>query len=433
MYQLRAISGVLLFVGLVVTLVNAFIPLLPHWLGGASVWLAGLILFFDLAIKQKKIILTIASLASISWFIAWQTDRLSNFIEVISINQSMIVMLIGVQFLQLVALPDSDESESLPVGERGFIKSYLGVHLFCSVINLSVVLLVADRWAKKGKLSRNQLKLLTRGFCSAAHWSPFFAAFAAAMVFTPNATLSLVIPLGLVMAFAAFLLTWIEVKRDDDGSLENFVGYPMHFEALWLIVVLVSVVFVLHLMLPSIKVLLLIALSALSVSLLVLLARKGAVAAALDFEHHLRTKLPNMKSELLLFLIAGVLGAGVASALDGLSIAVPITHFDGVAALIILFFTLILALVGVHPVISIAVIGHWLADIQPDQTLLAIMFLMSWAIGASASPVSGVSLALQGRYDVSGWSISSWNLGYTIKMYGVACVVLLFTSSILGL
>jgi hypothetical protein len=123
----------------------------------------------------------------------------------------------------------------------------------------------------------------------------------------------------------------------------------------------------------------------------------------------------------------------VASALDGLSIAVPITHFDGVAALIILFFTLILALVGVHPVISIAVIGHWLADIQPDQTLLAIMFLMSWAIGASASPVSGVSLALQGRYDVSGWSISSWNLGYTIKMYGVACVVLLFTSSILGL
>ena len=423
----------LLFVGLVVTLANAFIPFFPYWLGGASVWLAGLILFFDLAINQKKIILTIASLASISWFIAWQTDRLSNFIEVISINQTMIVMLIGVQFLQLVALPDSDEKDILPVGERGFIKSYLGVHLFCSVINLSVVLLVADRWAKKGKLSRNQLKLLTRGFCSAAHWSPFFAAFAAAMVFTPNATLSLVIPLGLVMAFAAFLLTWIEVKRDDDGSLENFVGYPMHFEALWLIVVLVSVVFVLHLMLPSIKVLLLIALSALSVSLLVLLARKGAVAAALDFEQHLRTKLPNMKSELLLFLIAGVLGAGVASALDGLSIAVPITQFDGVAALIILFFTLILALVGVHPVISIAVIGHWLADIQPNQTLLAIMFLMSWAIGASASPVSGVSLALQGRYDVSGWSISSWNLGYTIKMYGVACVVLLFTSYILGL
>ncbi|MEH6503080.1 MAG: hypothetical protein V7682_04175 [Cycloclasticus sp.] len=433
MYQLRAISGVLLFLGLVVTLANAFIPFFPYWLGGASVWLAGLILFFDLAINQKKIILTIASLASVSWFIAWQTDRLSNFIEVISINQTMIVMLIGVQFLQLVALPDSDENEILPVGERGFIKSYLGVHLFCSVINLSVVLLVADRWAKKGGLSRNQLKLLTRGFCSAAHWSPFFAAFAAAMVFTPNASLSLVIPLGLAMAFAAFLLTWIEVRRDEDGSLESFVGYPMHFEALWLIVVLVSVVFVLHQLLPSIKVLLLIALSALSVSLLVLLVRKGVAAAAIDFQRHLRTKLPNMKSELLLFLIAGVLGAGVAAALDGLSIAVPITHFDGVAALVILFFTLVLAIVGVHPVISIAVIGHWLVDIQPDQTLLAIMFLMSWAIGASASPISGVSLALQGRYGVSGWSISSWNLGYAIKMYGVACVVLLFASYLLGL
>ena len=140
-----------------------------------------------------------------------------------------------------------------------------------------------------------------------------------------------------------------------------------------------------------------------------------------------------MKSELLLFLIAGVLGAGLASALEGLSIAIPISYFDGVTASITLFCILVFAIAGVHPVISIAVIGHWFSEIQPNETLLALMFLMSWAIGASASPVSGVSLALQGRYNVSGWSIFKWNLGYAIKMYGVACLMLLFASHLLKL
>lgn len=275
MNALRAIAGVALFVGFVITIVNAFTPFFSYWLGGAWLWLAGLILFFDLDIKQKKLTLVIASLACISWLVAWQTGQFEDFIEVISINQSMIVMLIGVQFLQLVALPDSSEGEKLPRGEGGFIKSYVGAHLFSSVINLSVVLLLADRWIKEGPLSANQLKLLTRTFCSAANWSPFFAAFAAAMVFTPGASLMIVIPIGLTMAGIAFVLTWLEVRNDNAAALKHFVGYPMHFNALWLPAALVLIVFFLHLMLPSIKVLLLIALSALLVSLSVLIARKG--------------------------------------------------------------------------------------------------------------------------------------------------------------
>ena len=54
MNALRAIAGVALFVGFVVTLVNAFTPFFSYWLGGAWLWLAGLILFFDLDAKQKN-------------------------------------------------------------------------------------------------------------------------------------------------------------------------------------------------------------------------------------------------------------------------------------------------------------------------------------------------------------------------------------------
>ena len=242
--QLRGLSGVCLFLGLIVTVVNAFIPFFSYWLGGAFLWLAGLILIFEIDARQIKIIFTISLLALVSWFIAWQTKHAGHFVDVISVNQVMIVMLIGVQFLQLVTSPGNGVSESLPKGQHAFIKTYLGVHFFGSVINLSAIFLVADRWVKEGALSSNQLKLLTRAFPSGANWSPFFAAFAAALVFAPDASMLIIISVGLGMACIAFLLTWIDVKKDKIEPLDHFVGYPVHFGALWLPAVLVLFVFI---------------------------------------------------------------------------------------------------------------------------------------------------------------------------------------------
>ena len=136
---------------------------------------------------------------------------------------------------------------------------------------------------------------------------------------------------------------------------------------------------------------------------------------------------------MLLFLIAGVFGAGLAAVLDALSISVPFVEFNGVVASVLLLAMFVLAILGVHPVISIAVIGHWLVDMEPNQTLLAMMFLMSWALGVSTSPISGMNLALQGRYGVSGRDIFKWNLPYAIKMYVIGCMVLLSSSYLLGI
>lgn len=431
MNRLRKLSGVLLFVGLIVTCSSAFTAFFPLWLGSVVLWLAGLILFFDIDRLQKKIIIAISLLALISWLIAWQTGYMGSFVELLSVNQKMIIMLIGVQFLQLVALPSNGANENLPTGEKAFIKTYFGVHLFGSVINLSSILLVADRLYEQMNLSRNQLKLLTRAFSSAANWSPFFAAFAAAMVFASNASLIILMPFGLAISGIGFLLTWLEVRKDKTDLLRNFVGYPIHFNALWLPIVLALLVFISHYLLPTINVLILIALCSLLISVLVLIMRQGLPRAVLGFQYHVHTKLPRMKNELLLFLIAGVLGSGVAAAFDSLSIGVPIVSYNGYTASVILFFMLLLAMVGVHPVISIAVIGHWIASVQPDHTLLAMMFLMAWSIGISTSPISGINLALQGRYKASGWTTFVWNSMYAVKMYAVACLVLMLSGYIL--
>ena len=242
--------------------------------------------------------------ALLSWLIAWQTGDISQLLGALTMNQSMIVMLMGVQFLQLVAMPKREQDEALPTGKKAFLRTYLGVHLFGSVINMSAVILVADRLVSMNPLSKQQQILLTRSFTSAACWSPFFAAFAAAMVFAPNASLTVVITTGLGLACIALFITYFDVLKVANNSLDNFVGYPMHFQALWLPPMLAVLVMIGHELMPDVKVILLIALLAVLISGVVLIARFGAMSASKRFLRQVTIELPSMKNEISLFLIA---------------------------------------------------------------------------------------------------------------------------------
>ena len=424
MSQLKPFCGLILFIGFAITLVDVFVDISVPALGAVLLWFAGVILFFDLSIAQKKVIVIIAVAALLSWLVAWNAGYQGDLVKALSINQSLIVMLIGVNFLQLIARPHCDSQEGLPTGKAAFFKTYIGTHFFGSVINLSSVMIVGQRLAIKNRLSKNQQILLTRSFSSAAYWSPFFAAFAAASVYAGEASLVVLLPAGFALACVAFILTVVEVLKDDSEKIDNFIGYPIHFDALLWPAVLAVLVFITHQLFPSIKVIILISLSAFVVSLGVVLARKGVKQGAAKIKQHVNFRLPEMKSELLLFLVAGLFGTGLAAVLQGLSIGMPIDSFDGLSASVLLFIMLLLSLVGVHPVISIAVIGQWIAELNPDQTLLAIMFLMSWAIGVSTSPFSGMNLALQGRFGMSGRQVFKWNLRYALKMYIACCGVL---------
>ena len=207
----------------------------------------------------------------------------------------------------------------------------------------------------------------------------------------------------------------------------------MHFRALWLPAVLAILVMVGHELMPTVKVIILIALFAVLISAVVLSIRFGLSQARKDFLRHATTELPRMKNELLLFLMAGVFGAGLAAVLEVWSISVPFEQFDGVVASITMLSMFMLAVVGVHPVISIAVIGNWISSTEPNQTLLAMTFLMSWALGVATSPVSGMNLTLHGRYGVSGQAVFEWNLPYAVKMECVGSAILLISGYLLGI
>ena len=133
-----------------------------------------------------------------------------------------------------------------------------------------------------------------------------------------------------------------------------------------------------------------------------------------------------MKTELSLFLVAGMFGILVGSILLGLNFQVTFKEFDWIVASILLAIFIILGFVGIHPIITIAVIGDFLSGV--NHTLLAITFLMAWSTTVSTSPFSGLNLTIVARYNYDAKEILKLNIFYAIKMY-LVCTFCLFILS----
>jgi len=82
-----------------------------------------------------------------------------------------------------------------------------------------------------------------------------------------------------------------------------------------------------------------------------------------------------------------------------------------------------LAVLGIHPLISIATASGVIGAVA-DPNLLALTFLMTWALGVAASPLSGMHMAMQGRYGVPAHRFVRWNGRYVLMMLLVDSAVL---------
>ena len=225
-------SGVLILLSFLVTLYSYFFNPSLVIIAGIFAWFALIILF--ITIVKKRMILILLGLSFIAFSYSYYKGFDINFIKVFTVNQYLLTLLIGVGFLRLIASPKKDKLKKLPIGKQSFLKTYIGVHLFGSVINLSSLILVADKLYKKAPLSNAQIVLLTRAFASDAYWSPFFVAFAAAITYAPNLTTSIILMNGVFLAFIAFLITYFEVSKNKDFKVEEFRGYPLSLDSLYL-------------------------------------------------------------------------------------------------------------------------------------------------------------------------------------------------------
>ena len=181
MLYLSRFGGVFIFLSFIFSIYSYFFDSKLKIISVVFIWFASLILFFTIksktliltllffTIKSKKLILTLLFFTTIAFLYSYFNNFYIDIEKSFSVNLYLLTLLISVGFLKLITAPKKDKEE-LPRGKISFIKTYLGIHLFGSIINLSALLLVADKMYKKSKLSPLQIIVLTRSFASDAYW-----------------------------------------------------------------------------------------------------------------------------------------------------------------------------------------------------------------------------------------------------------------------
>ena len=411
---------------LMLAIASILFEMIPITWAALPGWLAAVVLWRNTTRAQRTqiVCLGLAGIAGLVW--GWRHDVAVDPLRVLSQNQLIISMMTAVTLLRLLNPPIEPDERELPRGKTAYLKSMLGVHLFGAVINISALVIMADRLSRQQALSQAQALLLSRTFTLAVFYSPFIGGMALALAYTPGSRLPVIMLFGVPLAMIGLLLVISMASLGSGKVLSEFKGYPVHIESLWLPALLAGAVLGLHGLFPELSVLALVIVLAPIIVTLALTLRSGPYAMGREISGFVTRRLPDKSGELWLFLAAGVLASGVAALFAAWSDWVPFTRFDASAASTILVVTVIVAFVGIHPVVVVSTAVPLLAPLDPDPSFLALLFVMCWGIGCAISPLSGTNVTLHGRYGVSSWLVSRRNVGYCTLMT-IAAIGLLHT------
>ncbi|MBU1565821.1 MAG: hypothetical protein KJ630_09365 [Proteobacteria bacterium] len=395
------------FILIVPTLLAWLVPLLTwRTLGESAIRQTFLLLFIGFTI--------ISFSASQGVYLDWK--------QILAGNLPLLAMFVAVTFLSLTNR--GLEDHALPKGNHAVVTTALGTHFLGAVINLSVLFVFGDRLQKNGTLSRNQMIILARSFCAAAWWSPFFIATGVALTYAPGMHWKETLVPGATMSFIAICYFLVEVCL---FRKTEFSGYPLKFESLTVPVFLAIVVICVHHFWHDVNIMLLICVVS-PIGALIFMKGRPRIATLHDFIEH---RMASVCSQFALFLAAGVFSAGIKSithvypalfSLEG-SVFTPLLFIIISGAMILI------GIMGVHPIVSIAIVSPLLLPLNPDQSQLGFLFLTSWAISTGSSPLSGVGLALVSRYQASPRGIIRNNWHYAVVMWAIASIlnVIFFT------
>jgi len=349
---------------------------------------------------------------NISWLVS-----LSRYTPLLS-------MVVAVGGLRMGMLDFIDPSSELPKGKSAYAKTLVAVTLFGSIINISGPILITDRLTANKKLDLFTSSRITRTFCACSAWSPFFGGMAVVLVYTGSTSIASLMMYGLPFTLTSLLFVyWSGIARNPK-AVAAFEGFPIGVQSLAAPVVLSLIVLLVYGFYPQISIVIVITAASVALPIVYLSVKKGLGQMLSRYQHHISTEFCKSQNELLLFLAAGILASGLGNYLNGLDIALPIQAFGAFEAAVLLAGMIVVAALGVHPVIQIAVLTPLLQPLSPQINLLAMVYLFSWALGTCGSPMSGTNLVVQGRYGISSWQGALRNWPYVAVMYWVAVLIL---------
>lgn len=409
---------------LVLAIAGAIWPALPPVAPAVLAWAALALLWPGVGRRQQvqALVFIGAGVGAFLWGAGHGAPL--RFDRLLGQNQPILSMLASITLLRLLNRPARTDEPALPRGRGAYLQSMLGVHAFGSVINISAVIIMADRLARAQPPGFREAQLFSRAFSAVAFYSPFIGGVALALSYTPGSNPLVMMQYGAPLAVAAFGWLYWYARSGRVEGIDGFRGYPLRPADLKVPLALGAGVLLASVALPGYSVLTLITMVTPAVVLGVLLKRGGLRGLRPAVREYVQERAPQMGGELALFLGAGVLAAGVVTAAAGAGDWMIFPRLDAFHASLLVLAFVVTSLVCIHPAVLVGVTVALVETIAFDPTLLATALAMGWGLGCAVNPLSGVNVVLATRYGADNWRIARSNIAYSATLYGMAAGLL---------
>ncbi|MFC5931202.1 hypothetical protein D6T64_18360 [Cryobacterium melibiosiphilum] len=416
------ISGVILAVGVSVVVPAASVVAGALTLGCAVV---GLLL---VGRTQRLISILLIAVGVASLGVGVGLGASVDVVDLFAVNQDLVGMLTAVSFLRLIT-PTGSLARPRLRGRWALLRTAVATHALGSVINIGAIGIVGDHLRGTSRLRFADAVLLSRSFTTAAYWSPFWAATAAATTLVPGANTLVVVLVGLGLAVVVTCVSLLDVMRLWGSELADYSGYALSWAIVRIPLALVALVVTAHGVFPRVPVPRIVLLAGLGVTLAGLLLQDWRTALRRG-ARHARHDLPTLRGEVTLFASAGILAVGLRVLFPLIAVDLPFDGFTVLVAWLAIMVMVLFALVGVHPVVSVAVVAAIVLPLDPDPTLFVLAACIGWGTGTAVGPLSGLTMFLGSRYGIDTLALTRRNLVYLAIVLAAAWPALLWCAAL---
>ena len=391
-------------------------------------------------------------LSAIGAYLLFTHDAgLNAWVRAIIENSGLISLLLTVPLLGLI-LQYAPYEEAITALAGRYIRSGFGYYAtvvtivnilgtFLSMASVPLCYHMTKNIAANFKVSLTA-KALSRGFCANLLWSPNLIAVAVSLQYI-NLSWYEVAPFGIAMSVVVYLLA-LGLGRMNMPSAASFLpathvenSFPAdHRRILFqlgfqIVVVLAAVLFLDYAVGKNILVA--VSLAAFFVPLLIAAATRNLHIFRRGMKNYFAFTLPAMANEFMLFTCVGFFGFALGATDFGKALLARLLDlfapYPDIAPFLIIWTIGLLAMLGIHPIITISSLGICLGNINIglSNVQVAISLMTGYIMYSLTSPFSSMTMLVSSLLGQNVFDVSvKINLGYALLVSVVITILLHF-------
>lgn len=449
---LTRIRSLLTFGLAIAYLSNLFIQ--SVWINHLTLVLIVIVIVLSLMVAtgSSKIIGYISITLSIFILLAYNAP-FSIWEQAIEVNLYLVVMFTLIPLLR-IPIQFGGYFEALQGFFRRFVNSYSRFYILVSfisafvgiLVNLAVVPLVHEI-SKASNLSANKKilsKAITRGFATCTIWSPTMASIALIIQLT-GATWYLFFPFaflsGVIAGMIGYIMTmieersskgeWFDPHPDSTSISESVINYRKVIELCIFGIILITAIAIISLY-TGIQTIVVVSIAALIFPILWLTIISRLPILWREFRgDYFHKSLPGLKNEIILFVGAGLFASSITYSQLGNYVPQMLSWFVGdnvtLLSIVIIVLGLTLSAIGVHPIVTITIIGGTVkaSAYGVTPTYMAMLLAITWAMGITISPSSGTIITVAGLAEKSPLQVGpGWNGRYALISSAILLLIM---------